>query len=127
MRFRYQDVSRIPKPLESGVVYVNQEFELGALLCACGCRHRVDLLVPDGHRVTDEGGFATVRPSVGALDSSCKSHYFITKGNIEWLPSFTDGQVERIMHTQIQRHLKASRSQVPWYVRVWNWLVSVVS
>jgi hypothetical protein len=37
--------------LSAGVVYHNEEFELGTMLCACGCGHRVDLLVPDRHQV----------------------------------------------------------------------------
>ncbi len=64
MNFVYQAVERIPKQLKSGVIYHTEEFEVAALLCACGCGHRVMLLVPDSHQISSEGGMATVRPSI---------------------------------------------------------------
>ena len=51
MIYSYQAVERIPKLLSDGIVYHNEEFQLAALLCACGCGHRVTLLVPDSHQV----------------------------------------------------------------------------
>lgn len=45
--FSYRAVERLPKQLERGVLYHSPEFEVAALSCACGCGHRVMLLVPD--------------------------------------------------------------------------------
>jgi hypothetical protein len=86
--FIYQAVERIPKQPNAGVVYHSEEFEVAALLCACGCGHRVMLLVPDSHQVTSGGGMATVRPSIAVCDAPCKSHYVITAGRVAWLPAF---------------------------------------
>ena len=105
MTYRYQLVERIPAQLCEGVVYHTEEFELAGLLCACGCGHRITLLVPDGHEVLDEGGFATVRPSIGVLDGACKSHYFIRGGRVEWLAPFTGAQASMVMRAQIARHV----------------------
>lgn len=105
MRYRYQLVDRIPAKLQEGIVYHTEEFELAGLLCACGCGHRIILLVPDGHKVRDIDGYATIRPSVGVLDAACKSHYVISKGKVHWLPAFKDAHAAKIMHAQIARHV----------------------
>ena len=98
MIFKYLAVEKTPKQLEPGTVYHNSDFELAALLCACGCGHRVNLMVPDGHRVTSSQGLATVTPSIAVCDGPCKSHYFITNGHVEWLPAFSEAQASAVMH-----------------------------
>lgn len=117
MKYRYQLVDRIPSELREGVVYHTEEFELAGFLCACGCGHRVTLLVPDSHQVLDERGFATIRPSIGVFDAECKSHYFISTGEVEWLPAFTSAQSARIMHAQIARHTSRDIRPAPWWER----------
>ena len=116
MRFRYQLVDRIPKEMVSGVVYHTREFELAGLLCACGCAHRITLLVPDSHEVEDEGGFATVWPSIGVLDAPCKSHYIITAGKVRWLPAFTEEHAARVMQKQIARHVAHDARPSWWHI-----------
>jgi hypothetical protein len=131
MRFAYETVDRIPSRLREGVVYHTQEFEIAALLCACGCGHRITLLVPDSHQVTDENGLATIRPSIGVFDANCKSHYVITAGEVAWLPAFTPAQASSIMVRQIFRHVNADRSRQSWTSRAWavlqRWVFGVRS
>lgn len=114
MRYVYQAVERIPKPLSNGVVYHSEEFEVGALLCACGCGHRVSLLVPDSHQITSEGGMATIRPSIAVCDAPCKSHYYISAGRVEWLPAFSDAMAESVMRGQIARHAVRDVRRQSW-------------
>ena len=118
MRYVYQAVERIPKPLSKGVVYHSEEFEVGALLCACGCGHRVSLLVPDSHQITSEGGMATVRPSIAVCDAPCKSHYYISAGRVEWLPAFSDAMAVSVMRGQIARHAVGDAKWQSWGSRV---------
>ena len=118
MSFIYQAVERIPKQPTAGVVYHSEEFEVAALLCACGCGHRVMLLVPDSHQVTSVGGMATVRPSISVCDAPCKSHYFITAGRVEWLPAFSDAMAASVMHGQIARHAEVDSKRQSWGSRV---------
>jgi uncharacterized protein DUF6527 len=47
------------------------------------------LLVPDSHQVSSERGMATVKPSIAVCDAPCKVHYFITAGEVQWLPAFS--------------------------------------
>jgi hypothetical protein len=119
VRYFYQAVERIPKPLRNGVVYHSEEFEVGALLCACGCGHRVSLLVPDSHQITPEDGMATVRPSIAVCDAPCKSHYYISAGRVEWLPAFSDAMAASVMRGQIARHAVRDAKAQSWGSRVW--------
>jgi hypothetical protein len=105
MIYSYLVVERIPKCLSNGIVYHNKDFELAAMLCACGCGHRIDLLVPDSHQIYSEEGLATIRPSIAVCDAHCKSHYFISAGRVEWLPAFTEEHAKAVMHDQIARHV----------------------
>lgn len=118
MRFGYQAVERIPKQLKSGVVYHTEEFEVAALLCACGCGHRVMLLVPDSHQVSSDGGLATVRPSIAVCDAPCKSHYVITAGRVTWLPAFSDAVASSVMRSQIARHATLGAKPQSWGSRI---------
>lgn len=117
MSYRYEAVDRIPSDIREGVVYHTEEFELAGLLCACGCGHRVTLLVPDSHRVWSQDGMATVRPSIGVFDAPCKSHYFITGGRIEWLPAFSGAEASAIMQKQIERHVAQDTRPRGWFNR----------
>lgn len=117
MRYHYKLVDRIPKQMEEGVVYHTEEFELAGLLCACGCGHRITLIVPDSHKVWDDGGFATIQPSVGVFDAACKSHFIIRAGNIRSLPAFSGSQATKIMHAQIAHHVAHDAKPVSWMRR----------
>ena len=126
MRYRYEAVDRIPKQLQPEVVYHTEEYELAGLLCACGCGHRITLLVPDSHDVSDEGGYATIWPSIGVFDAACKSHYIISAGNVQWLPAFTGAQAARIMHSQIARHVARDAKPASWWQMTKDALLSLL-
>jgi Family of unknown function (DUF6527) len=119
MRFTYQAVERLPKQLAQGVLYHSEEFEVAALSCACGCGHRVMLLVPDSHQVFAQNGKPTVRPSISVCDAPCKSHYIIVGGNVEWLPAFSAAQASTVMRRQIARHVVHDERRRPWISRIW--------
>lgn len=127
MKYRYQLVDRIPTQMREGVVYHTQEFELAGVLCACGCSHRITLLVPDSHEVWDEGGYATIRPSVGVFDAPCKSHYVISAGDVQWLPAFTGAQAAKIMHSQIARHVARDAKPVSCWQRAKTAVLGLLS
>lgn len=113
VRYSYQAVDRVPKQLSPGVVYHSEEYEIGALLCACGCGHRVSLLVPDSHQITSLVGFATINPSISVCDAPCKSHFFIRSGDVEWLPAFSSAMAATTMQRQITRHARRDKDPVP--------------
>lgn len=114
MRYRYQLVDRIPRQIDEGIVYHTEEFELAGLLCACGCGHRITLLVPDSHKVLDDDGYATIHPSVGVLDAPCKSHFIVHRGNVRWFPPFGDADAARVIRAQIARHVAHDAKPSLW-------------
>jgi Family of unknown function (DUF6527) len=122
-RFTYRAVERLPKQLEQGVVYHSAEFEVAALACACSCGHRVMLLVPDSHQVSQKSGFATVRPSISVCDAPCKSHYIITSGHVEWLAAFSDAMASSTMRRQIARHVEREAKLQTWT----SWIRMIVA
>lgn len=117
MIYSYLAVEHIPEQLHQGVVYHNEEFQLAALLCACGCGHRVTLLVPDSHQIFSNDGLATIRPSIAVCDAACKSHYYISGGRVEWLPAFTDAQAGFVMRSQIAHHVAVDLQRRSWVDR----------
>ena len=117
MRFVYRAVERIPRELEPGIVYHSEEFELGALLCACGCGNRITLLVPDSHQIAAMGELASIHPSIAVCDGPCKSHYIITAGDVTWLPAFSEVQVKGLMEAQIGRHVAQDEVRRSWIER----------
>jgi hypothetical protein len=121
--FSYRAVERLPKQLEQGVLYHSTEFEVAALSCACGCGHRVMLLVPDSHQVSSQGGMATVRPSISVCDAPCKSHYIITSGRVEWLPAFSGAMASSVMRKQIARHVVREAKLQTWT----SWIRMVIA
>lgn len=118
MMYTLKKVEKTPKELEEGVVYLNVEYELATLKCACGCGHKVVLLYPDGHSVIDDGGYATIYPSVGVWDAPCRSHFFVTQGQVEWCNSWSDEKIKHFMNAQRTRHDQEGRQ--PWWVRMVN-------
>jgi hypothetical protein len=127
LTYIYQAVERIPDPMIEGVVYHTHKFKLAALLCACGCRHRVMLLVPDSHQVTSQSGLATIRPSIAVCDGPCKSHYFVTDGQVEWLPAFSAAQATSLMQNQIARHVAHDRKPQSLFEAAWSVVLLAVS
>lgn len=117
MTYKYEAVERIPAELIAGVVYHNVEFELAELLCACGCGHRITLLVPDGHRISATGTGPSIAPSILVADAPCHSHYFITNGEVEWLRSYSPRQAEAVMRQQVARHVASDRASRSWRER----------
>lgn len=75
------------------------------------------LLVPDGHQVLEEGGYATITPSVGVLDGPCKSHFLVTAGEVQMLRPFTGEQAAQVMRAQIARHVMRD-AKPSWWQRV---------
>lgn len=85
MRFSLQRVQYMPKQLESGALYVAQEFGAAAHLCACGCGSKIRTpLGPTEWEVEETARGPSLRPSVGNWQKACQSHYWIREGEVIW-------------------------------------------
>jgi hypothetical protein len=80
-----REVEFINDPLEDGVLYVSRRFQLAIHLCACGCREKTVTPLDDGTsgwRLTEEPNGVTLHPSIGNQNFNCRSHYWITNGEV---------------------------------------------
>lgn len=125
MTYRLTRVERLPAVLDENVVYVSEEYELAALNCACGCRHKITLLLGDGHTVNEVGGLPDIFPSIGVWDAACRSHFWIRRGDVVWGKDFSEAEIRAAMNDQLSRHLEEPPRRVPWYKRLATWIAHV--
>lgn len=125
MKFRLERVRTMPAKLEPGVLYVSEEFETAAHLCACGCGLKVRTpLGPTEWKFTDHPGGPSLKPSIGNWQLPCKSHYWIDRGEVEWSTQWTLKQIAVGRAAELQRRdaYYSSLSPAAWWQRLWKWL-----
>jgi hypothetical protein len=77
-------VESFPTPMEPGILYVSATYSTAGHICPCGCgREVVTKLSPNRWRVIFDGE-VSLSPSVAATGLPCNSHYFITRGIVDW-------------------------------------------
>ena len=87
-RLRPTFIEHFPDQLEPGVLYVSMKYAICAHSCACGCGHKVITpLSPTKWKLIYDGETVTLYPSIGNYGIPCQSHYFLTKGRVEWVDS----------------------------------------
>ncbi len=123
----------MPKELEPGVLYVAEEFEVAGHLCACGCGNKVMTpLGPTEWSFEDSGSGPTVTPSIGSWQLACKSHYWITGGEVRWAEQWTPEEIEGGRRAEDARRRayyesrkRPSRSPLValwrWFRSFWSW------
>lgn len=84
----------MPKELEAGILYVSEEFETAAHLCACGCGSKIRTpLGPTEWKFTEARHGPSLYPSVGNWQQPCQSHYWIEDGEVTWAPKWSPEQI----------------------------------
>jgi hypothetical protein len=82
--FTARFVESFPTPMEPGVLYVSITYSTAGHICPCGCGQEVvTKLSPVRWRVIFDGE-VSLSPSVAATGLPCNSHYFITRGVVDW-------------------------------------------
>jgi len=128
MKIKLQRTKQIPKDLESGVLYVSEEFEFAAHLCACGCGSKIRTpLGPTEWEFTDTNGGPTLFPSIGNWQQPCRLHYWITRGAVKWAAQWTDEEVLQGRRREEQRreayyHALYSEEKSSTLTKFWNWV-----
>ena len=93
-KLEHRFVERIPRRLESGVLYVSVEYATAAHSCACGCGEEVMTpLTPTDWKLIFDGETVSLSPSVGNWQLACRSHYVIRRGQIIRAGNWTEHQV----------------------------------
>lgn len=97
-------VEYIPKAPEIGKLYISERFGTAVHICACGwCGEKVVTpLSPVEWRVSKEGAFISLYPSIGNWNLPCRSHYWIRRNKISWASSLTDAQIRAVQHKDLQ-------------------------
>lgn len=96
-RLRHRFVGEIPDKLVPGELYVSLEHSTAAHSCCCGCGSEVVTpLSPAYWQMGFDGEEVSLTPSIGNWSYDCRSHYFITRGRVEWAGTFNDGEVEAV-------------------------------
>lgn len=124
-------VKYMPQTLESGILYVSEEFAIAGHLCACGCGQKVMTpLGPAEWQFAERAGFPSLWPSIGNWQLPCRSHYVIREGGIVWAGNWTENQVLAGRAAEERRrdayYAERQRERV-WWRRLWRWLRGLVS
>lgn len=118
-----QFVESFPTPMDPGVLYVSLTYSTSGHVCPCGCgREVVTKLSPPRYRLIFDGE-VSLSPSVAATGLPCNSHYYITRGQVEWHGKLDAVQAERARASD-RRAVKTHRTPAPrprarWWSRLW--------
>ena len=116
----------MPNELSQGILYVSREYAVAGHLCACGCGAKVMTpLGPVEWTYSERSGRATLYPSIGNWQLPCRSHYFITDGQIRFAGQWSDGQIAVGRHAEEQRRQEYYQA-VDRERGFWHWLWNLV-
>jgi hypothetical protein len=120
-------VHYVPKALESGILYVSEEFGACLHLCACGCGTKVSTPIgPTDWALEETQAGPTLAPSVGNWQFPCKSHYYIRGGQIVWAGAWTPEQIKSGRRAEEKRHRayfdKRAHQRAGVLQRAWRWI-----
>src|SRR5580704_10865148 len=88
-------VESFPTPMKPGILYVSTTYSTAGHICPCGCGLEVvTKLSPARWRVIFDGE-VSLSPSIAATGLPCNSHYFITRGQVDWHRELDAGQAAR--------------------------------
>lgn len=130
MKIRLQRVHYMPNLLKPNVLYVSEEFGTAAHLCACGCGTKIRTPLGPSEwslKVSKDG--PTLYPSIGNWQQSCKSHYWIKRGEIIWSEKWTQEKINLgRSHEQARRrsfYTQTDQQDNRVQLSFWNWLKTI--
>lgn len=130
-QLKLERVHYMPGQLEPGILYVSEEFQVAGHLCPCGCGNKVitPLGIP-GWTFEERNEVASLDPSIDSYQLPCESHYFITRGEIQWCAKTTPAQRAMARQGEEQRRQEYERSLEEgrrWrrLKTLWNWIRSL--
>lgn len=88
-------VEFIPEVLEDGKIYISQTYATAVHKCCCGCGHKVVTpLSPTGWKLTVDGEYVSLYPSIGNWSCPCQSHYWIKRNVVQWSYQMSQREIE---------------------------------
>ena len=90
MNMRYEFVEYIPEEINDRILYISIPYGTVVHKCACGCGEEVVTpLGPAEWKLTYDGKTISLHPSIGNWNFDCKSHYWISEGEVRWAKGFS--------------------------------------
>ena len=90
----HEFVEYVPAELAEGVLYISIPYRTAVHRCACGCGNKVVTpLSPVDWQLFYDGDTISLTPSIGNWGFPCRSHYWITDGQVRWSRAWTDDQI----------------------------------
>ncbi|BBY17120.1 DUF6527 family protein [Mycolicibacterium litorale] len=117
-------VDSFPASMAPGVLYISTAYSTAGHICPCGCgREVVTKLSPARYKIIFDGE-VSLKPSIAATGLPCKSHYFITRGQVEWHKKLDATQTARAQSAD-QRATAAQRAatqnaRLNRWARIWR-------
>ncbi len=88
--YQHKFVEYIPQTIEEGILYVSITYKTAAHKCFCGCGNVVFTpLIKGRWSLVFQGKNVSLYPSIGSANLDCRSHYFLTENNVEWMRPFS--------------------------------------
>lgn len=92
-RVDFHFVEEMPTELDDATVYISIPYRMTAHMCLCGCGEKVvNPLRPNRWSLSYDGATISLDPSVGNSGIACKTHYWIRRNGVRWLPPMTERQ-----------------------------------
>ena len=89
----HEFVDTIPTVLAPRTFYVCLKYDVVVHMCLCGCATKVVTpLGPAEWSLSRSQGTISITPSIGNGALPCRSHYWITRSTMRWLPPITERQ-----------------------------------
>ena len=123
MRIELEHVRTMPAQLAPGILYVSEEFETAAHLCACGCGDKIRTpLGPTEWQFTADTDGPSLFPSVGNWQRACQSHYWVDRGQIKWSSKWSPDQIAagRVAEQRRRDRYYADMYSKRWWTRMWR-------
>lgn len=107
-KFKVEIVDKIPYELKNGILYVCLRCNVIVHMCACGCGEKTVTPIDKkfGWVMKYDGQAITLKPSIGNFSIPCRSHYYITDNNVEWLDSYQQKDYKKGLFKRIKQLLK---------------------
>jgi hypothetical protein len=122
VKYELLEIERFPADARQGILYWSREFKMCAHRCACGCGDVIQLPVDElNYRITEGPRGVTLRPSVGNWNI-CDAHYFITNGEVEWMPRWSPAQIAAGRGAEDARREAYYARRKTWWQRLRSWL-----
>jgi len=131
--FKLIEVYYLPIDFKPNTLYFSKEFEVAGHLCACGCENKIITPINPVEWALEITRYGpTLYPSIGNWQLPCKSHYWISKGKVEWSYKMTEDEIfagnkcEEVRREKYYENLQNRRSK-SIFRKIKNWLIKLLN